>query len=305
MVRGQHENDPGPAKHWRIAGEYFVDVLYNEAPDVYHEHPQAAGDWDKEPEVREAGGPVVAELARVETLLADEGRALNAHANALFVDAVGDNLMAALSVLERRANGDCSRRNTPDTFRPLTEGPGRASGGVSCWELFEAFVTATKSARGTVSRWRCVFLEMQREFAEVGADGVTEDAACRWMHGLITEKRRHGPRDLACGIAARVWLGTLAQEVHMDVPRRFQTREDGRSFTPAEASTILKASLAYAKPATPTHRARRWVPWLCAYSGARAEPCGTVEYAFDPRTDLVTERAGSPALARQQKVAKP
>jgi integrase len=60
------------------------------------------------------------------------------------------------------------------------------------------------------------------------------------------------------------------KEVKVDVPRKIQTREDGRSFTAAEASTILKASLAYEKPTTPTERARRWVPWLCAYSGARS-----------------------------------
>ena len=33
---------------------------------------------------------------------------------------------------------------------------------------------------------------------------------------------------------------------------------------------ILNASLQYSKPETPTERARRWVPWLCAYSGARS-----------------------------------
>jgi integrase len=60
------------------------------------------------------------------------------------------------------------------------------------------------------------------------------------------------------------------KEVRVDVPRKMQKREDGRSFTAAEASTILKASLAYEMPATPTERARRWVPWLCAYSGARS-----------------------------------
>jgi integrase len=60
------------------------------------------------------------------------------------------------------------------------------------------------------------------------------------------------------------------KELRVDVPRKVQKREDGRNFTAAEASTILKASLAYQKPNTPTERARRWVPWLCAYSGARS-----------------------------------
>ena len=48
-----------------------------------------------------------------------------------------------------------------------------------------------------------------------------------------------------------------------------QTREDGKAFTDEEVRTILNASLQYSKPATPTERTRRWVPWLCAYSGAR------------------------------------
>jgi integrase len=58
-------------------------------------------------------------------------------------------------------------------------------------------------------------------------------------------------------------------EIKVDVPRRTQTREDGKAFTEKEARTILKSSLTYDKPATPTERVRRWVPWLCAYSGAR------------------------------------
>ena len=101
------------------------------------------------------------------TFLASEGLALNAEAYALFVDAVGDNLQPAISVLERRASGDYSRDDTPDSFPPFTDGPTQGSG-VSCWELFEAFVKARKPAEKTVQRWRAVFLEMQREFAEVG-----------------------------------------------------------------------------------------------------------------------------------------
>ena len=32
----------------------------------------------------------------------------------------------------------------------------------------------------------------------------------------------------------------------------------------------MRAALNYKEPKTPRDRARRWVPWLCAYSGARA-----------------------------------
>jgi integrase len=275
----QYEEDPGPARHWKLGGEHFIDVLQSAAPDEYHEDPQLAEGWEQTPEVREAVRPHVAELARVATFLASEGKALNATAYALFVDAVSDNLLLAISVLERRANGDYSRDDTPDSFPQFTDGPVRGSG-VSCWELFEAFVTATTPAPNTVARWRAVFLEMQREFADVGADGITEDAARKWVHGLITEKRAAiTVREIWLSASRRVFSWAREhkrvrqnpfKEVKVDVPRKMQTREDGRSFTTAEASIILKASLAYQKPDTPTERTRRWVPWLCAYSGARS-----------------------------------
>jgi integrase len=278
----QHENDPGPAKVWRELSDLFVwEVIGSEAPDSYEEDPRSDPDWDwaKEPKVREAVRPRVAEQARVATFLAREGIALDPTAYALFVDAVSDNLLAAFSVLEKRANGNYSHDETPSTFPSYTDGAARASG-VRCWELFEAYVLAVKPAPTTVTRWRAVFLAMQQEFADVGADRITEDAARTWIHGLITDERQ-------ASTVREVWLAASRtvfawarvhkrirqnpfKEVKVDVPRKVQKREDGRSFTTEEARTILKATLAYEKPTTPTERTRRWVPWLCAYSGARS-----------------------------------
>jgi hypothetical protein len=278
----QHEADPGKPGYWRDLGDHFVwDVIRPEAPDSYEENPKSDPDWNwaREPEAREAVRPLIAEQARVATFLASEGKALNAAAYALFVDAVSDNLLPAFMLLEKRANGDYSPDQTPDTFPAFNAGPIRASG-IGCWEVFEAYVHAVKPAPTTVSRWRAVFLAMQQQFAEVGADGITEDAARAWIHGQITEERQ-------ASTVREVWLSASRtvfawarvhkrirqnpfKEVKVDVPRKMQNREDGRSFTTEEARTILKASLAYAKPSTPTERARRWVPWLCAYSGARS-----------------------------------
>jgi len=278
---GEHEDDPGPAKRWKDMSDHLIwNVIRPEAPDSYEEDPKSDPNWEwqKKPEVREAVRPQVAELARVATFLASAGMVLNATAYALFVDAVSDNLLLAISVLERRANGDYSRDETPETFPVFTDGPMRGEG-ASCWELFEAFVTATKLKPNTITRWRAVFLEMQRQFAEVGAEGITEDAARAWIHGLINPQRQASTvREIWLSASRRVF-GWARQhkkvrqnpflEVKVDVPRKAQTREEGRSFTEGEALTILKASSAYEKPRTPTERARRWVPWLCAYSGAR------------------------------------
>jgi integrase len=276
-----HEADLGTSKRWRELSDHLVwNVIHSEAPDTYLEDTKADPHWEwaKEPEVREAVRPQIAELARVATFLASAGIVLSNAAYALFVDAVSDNLLVAVSVLQRRANGDYSPDDTPDSFPPFTDGPVRGAG-VSCWELFEAFVTATKPAPKTVGRWRSVFLEMQRQFVEEGAGGITEDAARKWIHGLINEQR--GPstvREIWLSASRRVFSWAREhkrihqnpfKEVKVDVPRKMQTREEGRSFTQAEASTILNASLAIENPRSPTERTRRWVPWLCAYSGAR------------------------------------
>jgi integrase len=152
--------------------------------------------------------------------------------------------------------------------------------GVSCWELFEAFVKATRPADNTVQRWRAVFLEMQREFADVGANGITEDAARTWITSLVSENRSATTvREVWLSASRRVFSWALQHkrisknpfaDVRIDVPRRAIHRETGPAFTPEEARTILKATLAYGNPRTPWERAKRWVFWLCGYTGARA-----------------------------------
>ena len=68
----------------------------------------------------------------------------------------------------------------------------------------------------------------------------------------------------------------VANRVRVRVPRKAVTRE--RGLTDAEASAILSACRSYAparrqNPRTAesayTTAAKRWIPWLCAFSGAR------------------------------------
>jgi len=278
----QYEDDPGPVKRWRDLGEHLIwDVLHPHAPDSHLEDPKAdpSWEWAKEPEVREAVRPQMAEEARVARFLASEGRALNKEAYARFVDAVSDNLYPAITLLQRRAAGDYSPDPRQKSFPPFTDGPARASSGPSCWELFEAFVKATKPAENTVQRWRAVFLGMEREFADRGANGITEDAARAWITGLVSEKRSAlTVREVWLSSSRRVFSWALQHkrisknpfaEVKVDVRHKVRSRET-KAFTDTEARTILKAALAYKSPTTPWERAKRWVMWLCAYSGARA-----------------------------------
>jgi integrase len=58
-------------------------------------------------------------------------------------------------------------------------------------------------------------------------------------------------------------------DVYVDVPKKVRRRET-KAFRSEEAALILRSALAYSDPKTMQARARRWVPWLCAYSGARS-----------------------------------
>ena len=56
--------------------------------------------------------------------------------------------------------------------------------------------------------------------------------------------------------------------VSVSVPRKKDNRAD-KTFNSDEVKTILRASLAITDTTKARAATRRWVPWLCAYTGAR------------------------------------
>jgi integrase len=77
--------------------------------------------------------------------------------------------------------------------------------------------------------------------------------------------------------------------VRLTVPKAVKNRET-HAFRPDEARTILRAALAVTDTRKPGAAARRWVPWLCAYTGAR------VGEITQLRKNDVIEQDGIPAL---------
>jgi integrase len=57
--------------------------------------------------------------------------------------------------------------------------------------------------------------------------------------------------------------------VRVRVPRKNTTRET-KAFTAEEIKIILNAASAISQPRNAGEALRRWTPWLCAYTGARA-----------------------------------
>ncbi len=110
------------------------------------------------------------------------------------------------------------------------------------------------------------------------ASTITVEAAKEWMNSLIDGKRtadtvatvwRTALKTVfAWGVGEKLIKANPFKDVRISVPRKMTERET-KAFTAEEAEVILRAALAYEHPKTVDERARRWVPWLCAYTGAR------------------------------------
>ena len=100
-------------------------------------------------------------------------------------------------------------------------------------------------------------------------------------------------------VANRVLVANPADGVK--VIRAKPTRTRSKGFTPEEAAALLAASSAYvgtSREKPKTTAAKRWVPWLCAYTGARVGELAQLRKE-DVRTDngmsiiTITPEAGT------------
>jgi integrase len=276
---GRHEGELRTPSHWRRLSDTLVwDVIYPHAPEEYLRDARTDPEWEwkARPEVREAVRPLVAQEAKVASFLLERGVALNDEAMKLFLDAVEDNLLTAYVRLEALARGDYGPdpllEQLPEYVRTEAARPI-----LTCWVLFERWQAEVQPSRSTVARWTSVFKAADVRFTD--ASMISSEAAKEWMMGLIDENR-------TAQTVATVWKTALKtvftwavgekliahnpfKELRISVPRKSVERET-KAFSAEEAETILAAALTYKRPATVDERARRWVPWLCAYTGARA-----------------------------------
>jgi integrase len=271
----RHDSSPGKPERWDTALWLFVDELQQFAPDEVRAEPMRDLEWTREPETRAGIKPVVAGLGLSAQFLATKGIRLTNQAEALFLDFVVDNYIAALSRLESLARNDYSPDETVASFPKFTGGPARPNDEAkSPWRLFEGWAAARQPAPSTIERWRSVFLDLEATFAGHEAQSLTADTAQAWSKAKITDDRSPKTvRDIWVNAAHTIYEWAKSErmirsnpfaDVSVTVPRRISNRESA-AFTGNEAGTILRAATA-----STSDDAKRWVPWLCAYSGARA-----------------------------------
>lgn len=153
-------------------------------------------------------------------------------------------------------------------------------------ELFDAYVAERKPAPATVKRWRPVMEHIKGFLGHDDAARITRKDVVAWKDSLLAEKGEDGEPMRSARTVKETYLASMmvvlgfarenakikanvAADVSVRVPKKVRLRDP--HFTDTEARTILRASLAPQPDSlSPEHRlARRWVPWLCAYTGAR------------------------------------
>jgi integrase len=229
--------------------------------------------WREDEELRKEVRPILADLGETAQFLAMKRLVLNSAARDLFLDWLFDDLWQALTRIIRIAQGDYS----PDAYRerfPKFEG---ADSGETPQQLFEAWVRERKPARGTIVSWRYVFAKMAKHFKDRSAASISPDEAQDWTKSL-TDKRSASTVRTNWITASKTIFGWAVEhkriphnpfaQVKITVPKKHRLRET-QAFLQDEWRTILRASLAIRELDTPGIAARRWVPWLCAYTGAR------------------------------------
>lgn len=275
----KHENDERGPAHWKTLGDLLVwNIIGPHAPDEYEERPgdDPEWDWSRHPDVRDEVRPAIAKEAQTSTFLLEEGLHLSPDATNLFVDAVSDNLLAAFQRLEALGRGDYRSDNHPQVFPPF-EQPVSTAPPVKATELFSAWAKAVQPAEGTIYRWETVFKEADRHFSDVRS--ISYDQAKAWMTGLVNGERSANTVATAWrtalktvfswGVLEKVVDSNPFPQVRISVPRRNVERET-KAFDASEVKTILSAAMKGDDTKSFTHRACRWVPWICAYTGARA-----------------------------------
>ena len=305
-----------------LAGEWYKAQVAR-----YEENPGRPEDWwftreelePDDPEEREEGlvRPTSWLIEERDRLLLDRGLSLTAgSADALLQD-MGDLWISLAQLMERRAQGDYGPDPVAETLPALETAPRKAKPAVSLMQLFEDYAASGASSPRTVAKWRPHVANFVDYLGHDDATKVTAADVSGWVKALIAKPLAVKTVQDSYLPAIKIVLGDAAAQglipvnpalgVKVRGPKPTQTR--GKGLTDAEAETILRAALRPQSKNLPefTALARRWVPWVCAYTGARVNEITQLR-AMDIRKEEgvwiihITPEAGSVKTRKARKV---
>jgi integrase len=236
----------------------------------------------------------IAAAADVARFLAREHLALTSMGRRRFIGALMDEIVAANALLHRRAEGDYAPDPRPAKFpewrAPISVTAGAASSGeLGPMALYREWAKANeqRTSASTRNRWITVFRDLERFTNGRDVGGLTEADALAWRAELRGADRTEKTVNFQYIAAAKAVFGWAARPktddggalltVNPFANFRMGARNGARkvvklrerSFRLEEMRIILPAAKAVSAPANGLARAKRWAPWLLAYTGAR------------------------------------
>ena len=273
-----------------LAGAWYADWVGNLAeepgePDVW-EAVQAALDRTRSndpADLERHYGPIA------DALLTDHGLVTDGHSRTRLLAGLQRALEQAADTLSRRAEGDYGPDPHAGKFAPPPAAPvppalPETTDNPSLWELFSGWekehLRNGRSAR-TVGDFRGKVRSLVEFLGHADAAKVTAADVVRWKDSLldggisprtVSDKYMVAVRNLYQHAKGNA-LGLGDPTEHVSVRYREQPRTRERGFTETEAKAVLAAARAEkgltARHADHTRNAIRWVPRVCAFTGAR------------------------------------
>ena len=227
-------------------------------------------------------GDEAASLAETEGLYVDR----TSQSFAALCNAINDGQITVWEGVLARLDGNLVPTPPPPTERQRPEGPSALSERISLLELYERYASGEGRHPKTIAQWRPYVADLASFVPTDNALTIAHEDLVAWRNHLRDGKTYRGKRlsaktingsYLAAINAMFSWArgdGIIARNPMLEVtPVRLPAKTTTRSkaFTTGEATAILQASFNPSTSREGEHlrNAKRWCPWLMAYSGAR------------------------------------
>lgn len=323
----RHYQNPRGPTGWRAD---LYDQLWTETPPWNMDRPL-------EDRIRDLAGDLVSParsqeqwcLGQAGQCLADLGRVVDEASRLRLARAVADAMQRASVALNRAAHGDYSGLKgyglgdaatslTPSAPVNRREKSETLGGHLTVTGLFEAWWLEVKAAgrkpstRANYSNTIRIFVSFLKhdDARRVNPEDVVAFKNHRLSNPSESSKKVPSAKtvkdtDLAAlktvfgwAVANHKLMSNPASGVTVKVGKTQKLRSKG--FTDVEAKLVLAAALAYvpSKERACTAAAKRWVPWLCAFTGARVGEIGQlrkqdVRFEGDCWVIRITPEAGT------------
>ncbi len=266
-----HRDEPSQQTRWRT--DLFENLW---RPPTADELSHPLGEIDVDGVKRREMEALAFEGA--DTLLQGRGLITDGESRGKLARAVALVLQRASLALAAQARGEpgVTFVSSERTALPMTSAPALPKSALSFDDALKLWVLERRPREKTQYEWRRIMNEFATFVGHREAGRLTPDDFIRWKQSLLEAGRSTKTiRDaklapiraiLQIAVENRKLDGNPAEKVTVTVKK--VAADARRDFTEEEAVTVLKASLSERKPVL------RWVPWLCAYSGARvSEVC--------------------------------